>query len=1141
MITRISRHRRRGSALVIVLGVLSVLMLMAIAFSTFVRTERGGSTNLKNAFVARSSLDTALGRVMEAIDLAFGSADNDDPVAPWPYPWLASAENGDRYQCDKLGADETVGAQVLTAEIAKYLTPAQLALAKSAKCNWAPIHSSISASPASPERSGRDWGGYGRPSEDSLIGRYAFIALDTTGLLDMNNDGGGTAAERKATSGGDPLSLMIPNGAGTDSDGTDVPRFVKSPSTFVSKRNSSKMFYSMADARKECGTSVFTTDRPTVDGGYYPADLFAGFAPSLAELDPEGNPKIFLPSSSEFYGYNAGAVKALARRVCRAMVAIFARSRVAAGIGANKEAEKDTMKIFQSARPDSTSYTLSRSALAVVSLLDGLDADHIPGMADKQSVNYWKLVKDVFSDLSENNPDNPVKVDGVTVRPVAPSTDNPLNFPCTESSALFNDVAMWITFDDEPVEDDSDPNWENWTQTWEGTLHLRARAICQNRNTSSESHSADMKIEFVALEGTPDPNYVSFTTETDIREEQLEMEGDGGRTGGEKTIDWSDFFDKFGGRPKSVEGSGNFKDNRSAPGLIDIEEEWTFSVVCKAQSYDENGGGRTGGGATYYPLTQAEYNEEGGDVFIPIRIKATIKDGNGNVQQVPAPALESAKKDAYWICVRPGVYHGPDSNFNGGNVNGSLGALSYGWAICAAPMFAFDTTSLISPDSNEMNFWINDAAAMESGGGVGRQGGGNQKFVDLYDEFFAANNANDNVEAAQTGPRGQTVWNFLQINWLFDTDNDPNHERINEWLDYGKHVPDMMHRCTSKKNGLEDPTYNKPFVVSDGSVSSGRLALELFSRIPSGGYASVGDLGTVICGPYETLSLFKTWRLDDDHPVSDFHPVIDYFTTSDDRYPARKDITANTGTDGEVDWGALSGSGSSSDPYKDLYSAVHNGRVNLNAPPLVEADKIAPDGVSVRGRPSSFLNPYPLAAVLNGAPYPASALNGSPTTNAVTEAVALQLAADFCYTVEETDLEEMTAKSSCFNDHIRKVVRNLSAIGQSVGNENKFLEHFVKMAKPKCDAEREGLLGGIVDGLTTRGQTYLVIIRADAYSPRFGEQESVRDGTTLATTHAIVELFRDPIPARAPDGSLPSDGQRPVAYHNWYVRSFRVF
>ena len=52
----------------------------------------------------------------------------------------------------------------------------------------------------------------------------------------------------------------------------------------------------------------------------------------------------------------------------------------------------------------------------------------------------------------------------------------------------------------------------------------------------------------------------------------------------------------------------------------------------------------------------------------------------------------------------------------------------------------------------------------------------------------------------------------------------------------------------------------------------------------------------------------------------------------------------------------------------------------------------------------------------------------------------------------------------------------------------------------------------------------------------------MQDGTTLATTHAIVELFRDPVPAHGPDGVLlPSDGEGPVAYHNWYIRSFRVF
>ena len=103
------------------------------------------------------------------------------------------------------------------------------------------------------------------------------------------------------------------------------------------------------------------------------------------------------------------------------------------------------------------------------------------------------------------------------------------------------------------------------------------------------------------------------------------------------------------------------------------------------------------------------------------------------------------------------------------------------------------------------------------------------------------------------------------------------------------------------------------------------------------------------------------------------------------------------------------------------------------------------------------------------------------------------------------------------------------------------LDDFITLSSPRDDTEREYLFRGTIDGFTTRGQTYLVIIRADAYSPRFGENDSVQDGTTLATTHAIVELFRDPCPARAPDGSLPSDGVRPVAYHNWYVRSFRVF
>ena len=142
----------------------------------------------------------------------------------------------------------------------------------------------------------------------------------------------------------------------------------------------------------------------------------------------------------------------------------------------------------------------------------------------------------------------------------------------------------------------------------------------------------------------------------------------------------------------------------------------------------------------------------------------------------------------------------------------------------------------------------------------------------------------------------------------------------------------------------------------------------------------------------------------------------------------------------------------------------------------------------------------------------------------------------------------MKIKSERFGNS-RNAVKNLSFLGMGGSDENKFLHDFLEPPdrpvnvnqQPQCDYDREGLFRGIVDGFTTRGQTYLVVIRADAYSPKFGENDSVQDGTTLATTHAIVELFRDPLPARAPDGSFPSDGEGPVAYHNWYVRSFRVF
>lgn len=1163
-------HRRRGSALVIVLGILAVMMLMAVAFSTFVRTERGGSTNLKNAFVARTSLFTAMGRAMEAIDLSFGSATNDDPVAPWPQPWLASAEGGDHFQSAILGDGETAGAHVLTDKIAKHLTPAQLALARAAKCNWAPIYSSINASSANSARTGGGrYGNYGRPTEDSLIGRYAFIALDTTGLLDMNQTG--LYPDDRSENSGDPLTFDPPSGTAQVTKGNrsvDAPPFVVDPGAFLTKRETANLFHSMADAKTICGKSVLAIDEkkksaggdmPETAGDFFPADLFAGFAPSLAETSPEGTPKVRLPSSSDFESFSNSRVKKLLGRVFRAMTAVFARSRAVNRIAVSDTATDD-MPIYQSV----AEYALSPAALAAVSLMDGLDSDNVPGRSETSgsSLGYWK-----------NLVSSTVRVEGT---PVSESTGqyadlSNLDFPCTESAPLVDAVRAEIKI--ESVTTNGVPLSATSTVTYNGKITVSAYAHCLNKTESAHSHKSKIKVEWEVMGTKPLGGTITGDGGDSIRQKlegNMTVAGGGGggtgRPGGggggsgttAKAIDWSNFFEKDGGvmGGSKTSSAGTVNDGSSqGDRFLFVESSETVKIVCHCYSNlvasGGTGGGTgrpgQGGGATTvewkpYPMTAVEHNKTGDkDVFVPIRVRVSILDADNSdkvQQQVPGPRIDTgANEKRYWVRVNPGVYHNPgvpaaSNKSQFGKAND--GEFAYGWAFCAAPAFGFDTTSLLNA-GNQMNFWVSDemarAAADEAGAGgqVGRPdgggGGGNPLFSQLKTQFWSTSGtANKNVLDACLGVgRGGGNFGYLQRSWLFNDKNDGNFDptHVTSWMSKsGGRVPDLLHSSA--------PGGDVFVVAAHNGFSSQSRNKDSYSRIPVDGYATVADLGRVMCGPYETLSLFKTWRPNSGR--ADFHPVMDYFTMEEDRYPKQTQVDAVTGTDGDVNWTSLGQGG------KDLYSAIHNGRVNLNAPPLVELSKNG----GKRGRRSGSLNPYPIAAALNGA----SA--GTNSTIKITDDKALVLASSLCRMLENSDLNDMKIESEVnwpgYGHVTRRVVRNLSFLGMGEDTMNTLLDDFMNLAHPECDIEREGMLGGIIDAFTTRGQTYLLIIRADAYSPKFGENDSVQDGTTLATTHAIVELFRDPVPAHGPDGVLlPSDGDGPVAYHNWYVRSFRVF
>ena len=1153
--------RRRGSALIMVLGILSVMLLMAVAFSTFVRTERGGSTNLKNGIVARASLYSALGRVMEAIDLSYDSPLSDEPVALWPYPWLTSSGivSNDYFQSTKLGDGESAKAHVLTAEIVKYLSPAQLALARSAQCEWAPILGSINASEARGARDGGSQGLAGRPKGDDLIGRYAFIALETTGLADINNTGGGDKADRKTAQPGDPnytRSFVVPSADVQIAGGPKVVPFFQPSSGFYNIGS----YTSLAEARAK-NPSAFQETPPSGKGDLYPADLFAGFSPSLDPLDPDGNPKIHLPTRAEMDDpqFNADALSALARRSYNAMVGVFARARVAAGKRAEADKSEDNIPIFEGS---SASYSLSRAALATVALLDGLDEDGAPGQSLDPTCSYWSF-------LAKHSASNRVvDTDGsrVWVREDIPSSDskglagsvknNPLNYPCTDSAPLLSAVYAYITID---------PNGEEHSRTiqndfgeeeiescieYRGTLSVGGVAIYQNRTTNDVTRSASLTLDWEVGSGG-------------ALESQLGASLGGGDFGGDGSWDsfldmdgkpdvaWSGFFGASG-QVKGQAGSVSERKDGDRAVNADKEDALSFKIFCRAKE-----GEFEFGETEFHPPTLYEGKGGTGDVFVPVYIKAQVKCDGEVVQQVPAPAIANDKK--FWIRVDPGVFHGDDSSY-GSKKDGSLGGggfnsgtLSVGWALCAVPTFGFDTTCLATdgsypdetPRETTMKFWVNDLQTRN--GGVDDFGNAiaSTMFEDLDSEFFLDKDAWSNAKSACGAgdfTSGSMTYNEAQL-WLFsyykDDGGTKDYHNVLSWMcqNTGRHVPDMLHSAT--KGGL-------PFVAgNDGKPDSERWGWEIYTRIPNG-YSTVADLGTVMCGPYETLSLFKTWRRGSDR--ADFHPVVDYFTTDSNRYPLERSIVAAADANGQIDWTSLSGAGTSGNPYKDLYSAAHNGRVNLNAPPLVKVSKVAQLGSSgskgVRGEDSDYLNPYPIATVLNGAPY------GDSTggIKQVDETTALALAEAFCHAIENTDLDEMWGESNRWKTNgvtERAFVRNLSAIGMGTDTENAFLDTFVGVAKPMSDYDREGLLRSVLDGFTTRGQTFLVIIRADAYSPKFGENDSVEDGTTLATTHAIVELFRDPVPARAPDGSLPSAGSgnkaEPVAYHNWYIRSFRVF
>lgn len=185
---------RSGMALVVVLGLISMLLISGVTFAVMMRVNRAGSANARSAAVARQMTMNALSYAIAAIDHDIGDDsypywfDEDDISSPY---WRTEDFGNGSYKRNVTFLSETFGS--IDYDIAKSNDVAEASIMDYAAEAFLPPGTRYKASAVKfngHEISRPEWVGVrglkGNGSGD-IVGRYAFMAFNTTGLLDLNS------------------------------------------------------------------------------------------------------------------------------------------------------------------------------------------------------------------------------------------------------------------------------------------------------------------------------------------------------------------------------------------------------------------------------------------------------------------------------------------------------------------------------------------------------------------------------------------------------------------------------------------------------------------------------------------------------------------------------------------------------------------------------------------------------------------------------------------------------------------------------------------------------------------------------------------------------------------------------------------
>ena len=180
---------KRGSALLIVLGFLSFMLISAVSFAIYMRIERQASSNYRHTITSRHMLNAALYRAIDEIDSDLRDTSvsaSGSPEKKFPYHW----KNRVRPSATDNSEENTQDARVLSLEALSFIPGilvndvrryAVRADADSAYmgAKWRKL--------SMPVRSLGDESGTAMSADGrAVIGRYAYVCVNVSDMLDAN-------------------------------------------------------------------------------------------------------------------------------------------------------------------------------------------------------------------------------------------------------------------------------------------------------------------------------------------------------------------------------------------------------------------------------------------------------------------------------------------------------------------------------------------------------------------------------------------------------------------------------------------------------------------------------------------------------------------------------------------------------------------------------------------------------------------------------------------------------------------------------------------------------------------------------------------------------------------------------------------